>query len=80
MPTVFREKGYRFFFVMADLEEPVHIHVMKGNAIAKCWLNPVRVASSNGFTNHQLREIVEIAKEHEQQIRDSWNERLRNRY
>lgn len=79
MPTVFREKGYRFFFVMADLEEPVHIHVMRDHAIAKCWLNPARVASSKGFTNHQLREIVEIAKEHEQQIRDVWNERLRNR-
>lgn len=58
MPTVFREKGYRFFFVMADLSEPLHIHVMKEKAIAKFWFDPVRLASNKGFRDHELREIA----------------------
>jgi hypothetical protein len=29
VPTVLREKGYRFFFYMADRYEPPHIHVAK---------------------------------------------------
>ena len=65
---------------MADLGEPMHIHVMKEDAVAKCWLNPVSIASAKGFRTHELREITEIVKQHEQQIRDVWNERLRDRY
>ncbi len=80
MPTVFKEKGYRFFFVMADLAEPMHIHVVKENAIAKFWLNPVRLASSKGFRTHQLREVLDLIKDNKNIIEDAWNERLRNRY
>ena len=80
MPTVFRERGYRFFFVMADLSEPLHIHVMKEKAIAKFWFNPVRLASNKGFRDHELREIAELIMSHEDLIRSNWDERLRNRH
>lgn len=29
MPTTLREKGYKFYFVMFDLNEPLHVHVDK---------------------------------------------------
>ena len=80
MPTVFREKGYRFFYVMADLSEPLHIHVMKEKAIAKFWFDPVRLTSNKGFRGHELREIVSLIAKHEELIRSSWNERLRSRH
>lgn len=80
MPTVFREKGYRFFFVMADLVEPLHIHVMKEKAIAKYWFDPVRLASNKGFRDHELREIADLIKAHGELIRNCWNERLRSRH
>ena len=80
MPTVFREKGYRFFFVMADLSEPLHIHVMKEKAIAKYWFDPVRLASNKGFRDHELREIANLIESHEELIGRCWNERLRSRY
>ena len=80
MPTVFREKGYRFFFVMADLQEPLHIHVAKEKAIAKYWFDPVRLASNKGFRDHELREIADMIKSHEDLIRSHWDERLRSRY
>lgn len=38
-PTVFREKGYRFFFF--SREEPrMHVHVVSGDGEAKFWLEP----------------------------------------
>ena len=80
MPTVFREKGFRFFFVMADLAEPLHIHVMKEKALAKFWFDPVRLASNKGFRDHELREIADLVKGHGELIRRCWDERLRSRY
>jgi 3-methyladenine DNA glycosylase AlkD len=80
MPTIFREKGYRFFFVMADLPEPVHIHVMKEKAIAKFRFDPVRLSSNKGFKDHELREISDLVTGHEELIRSRWDERLRSRY
>ena len=76
MPTVLRVKGYRFFFVMADLGEPIHIHVMKENCIAKFWLDPVRLASSKGFKTHELNEINTIIVDNIDLIKERWNERI----
>jgi len=39
-PTVFREKGYRFFFFSRE-ETRMHIHVISGDGEAKFWLEPV---------------------------------------
>jgi len=50
VPTVFREKGHRFFFYMADQYEPPHIHVTKQDDTAKFWLThskwPSTIASA----------------------------------
>ncbi|MBN8719086.1 MAG: DUF4160 domain-containing protein [Sediminibacterium magnilacihabitans] len=40
MPTVLLENGFRFFFYSNENEEPMHIHVKRGNAIGKIWLEP----------------------------------------
>ena len=42
MPTVFRERGFRFFFYSneGNPREPMHIHVEKDNMEAKFWLYP----------------------------------------
>lgn len=45
MPTVFIQKGYRFFFFTADLDEPLHVHVEKSGVRAKFWLRPIAVAN-----------------------------------
>jgi len=49
MPTIFIQKGDRFFFYDADLAEPIHVHVSKSGKRAKFWLRPIRVATSGGF-------------------------------
>ncbi|MDH4267462.1 MAG: DUF4160 domain-containing protein [Deltaproteobacteria bacterium] len=74
MPTVLRHKGYRFFFFSLDRPEPIHIHVEKGEKYAKFWLNPISVARSHGFRDHELREIVGIIKDHLPILEEHWHE------
>lgn len=40
MPVVFRYRGCRFFFYSNEgvPKEPLHVHVQKGEAVAKFWL------------------------------------------
>jgi len=38
-PTIFREKGYRFFFFSRE-ESRMHVHVISGDGDAKFWLEP----------------------------------------
>ena len=40
MPTVLLINGYRFYFYAGDRNEPAHIHVEKGDGVAKIWLEP----------------------------------------
>ncbi len=38
-PTIFREKGYRFFFFSRE-ETRMHVHVYRADGEAKFWLEP----------------------------------------
>jgi hypothetical protein len=49
-PTVFRYKGYRFFFFSRE-EDRIHIHVIHAKGEAKIWLEPeVELQSSYGLS------------------------------
>ena len=74
MPTVFRIAGYRFSFFAADRDEQKHIHVTKGDGLAKFWLEPVEFQSSVGFTRPQLRFIERTIKDNRQKLIRDWNE------
>lgn len=60
MPTVFQWNGFEFFFFSNEgaPREPIHIHVRKSSGIAKFWLAPVSLASSEGFDARTLRELT----------------------
>jgi hypothetical protein len=74
MPTVFRERGYQFFFVSSDGGEPVHIHVTRGGHLCKIWLDSRKTAYNHGFKAHELREIARIVMAHEGLIEEKWHE------
>lgn len=77
MPTIFRHKGYRFFFYSNEgvPREPLQVHARKGSAVAKFWLEPVpEVAYSYGVAAHELRELMDVAVEHKAEIARFWNE------
>jgi len=73
-PTVFRHKGYRFFFFSRE-EERIHVHVESGKGEAKFWLEPsISIAMSYGLAERDLQEVGKIIKEKENEIRNSWKE------
>ena len=44
MPTVLRIGPCRFLFYASDGDEPIHVHVLRDDEMAKFWLQPVRLA------------------------------------
>jgi hypothetical protein len=81
MPTVFRYRGYRFFFYSneGDPLEPLHIHVIKGENVAKFWIEPeVTVSQNYGMNPSELTKLIKIVSDHEEIIREFWNEYFNN--
>ncbi|MGA8086453.1 MAG: DUF4160 domain-containing protein [Terracidiphilus sp.] len=77
MPTVFRDRGFRFFFYSNEgtPREPVHIHVERDENEAKFWVNPiVQVAYNDGHDARTLRELSGIIEVNRERIVRAWNE------
>jgi Domain of unknown function (DUF4160) len=74
MPTVLRVGPYRFFFYAGDRSEPRHVHVERDDKVAKFWLQPVRLQSSEGFSRSEIGRIDRIIDEHRDQLVEAWNE------
>jgi hypothetical protein len=77
MPIVFRYKGNRFFFYSNEGEplEPLHVHVRKGESVAKFWLEgEVGIAESYGFSSQELNDLFKIAIKNRKTIKRYWDE------
>ena len=74
MPTVAKIGPYRFFFYSNENDEPPHVHVKQGSSLAKFWLSPVELASSNRFAAHELREIERIVREWRTRFVEAWDD------
>jgi hypothetical protein len=78
-PTIFRERGYRFFFFSLE-ESRMHVHVRSGNGEAKFWLEPiVELAKNYGYTQPELRQIQGIVEGHRDELTTAWNRHFRHR-
>ena len=71
-PTVFRYKGYRFFFFSRE-EERMHVHVSCADGEAKFWLEPVVALAKNyGLSEQQLKETQKVVEEKNREITKTW--------
>jgi hypothetical protein len=78
-PSVFREKGYRFYF-LSNEEKRIHIHVTCGDGEAKFWLEPiVSLADYFGLNERRLREIQKIVEAHKNEIIKAWQKHFGQR-
>lgn len=71
-PTIFRERGYRFFFFSREETRP-HVHVYSPDGEAKFWLEPQLELARNYHLNKvQLREIETIIEGHVDELKAAW--------
>ncbi|OQW79362.1 MAG: hypothetical protein BVN32_03495 [Proteobacteria bacterium ST_bin14] len=74
MPTVLRIGGFRFYFYSHEPNEPPHIHIDRGAATIKVWLDPVEVAKSRGFRAHEIGGIVAMVEANRIMLAEAWHE------
>jgi diadenosine tetraphosphate (Ap4A) HIT family hydrolase len=73
-PTVFRAKGYRFFFFSRE-EARMHVHVVSGDGEAKFWPEPdIELSKNYKYSNKQLAEIKALVEEHENELITAWRD------
>lgn len=72
MPTVLRSGPSRCSFFPADAREPPHVHVRRDACTAKIWLGPVGVADSAGFSEIELRRVVQLVAAHQAHLLGAW--------
>lgn len=77
-PTIFRAKGFRFFFF--SREEPrIHVHVHCGGGEAKFWVEPkVELVQNYGLREKELQEARSLIEEHIDEIKTAWQTHFRD--
>ncbi len=71
-PTVFRDKGYRFYFFSRE-EKRMHVHASASKGEGKFWIEPdIQLAINSGLTKRDINNIVKIIGEKRDEIVDSW--------
>jgi len=72
-PTVFRWKGYRFFFFSREESRP-HVHVGCSDGEAKFWLEPkVELVRTHGLQPAQVAESRIMVEEKRNELLDAWH-------
>jgi hypothetical protein len=75
MPTVLTYRGIRFYFYSLEGNEPIHIHMSKGNAFGKIWIEPcLSVEYLYNFTHAEVRDIFWILEKNIPYIKTKWHE------
>ena len=71
-PTVFKWKGYRFYFFSREETRP-HVHIYCSDGEAKFWLEPTaELASNHGLSVTQLNELKTMVEDRHNDILDAW--------
>jgi hypothetical protein len=78
MPTILYIKGWRFFFYSNEGNEPLHIHIQKGDKECKYWLDidnySVEEAYSYNLNQKDKREVRKILLQNLDEIAEGWNQ------
>ncbi|MDD4892010.1 MAG: DUF4160 domain-containing protein [Phycisphaerae bacterium] len=80
MPTIYRWKGYRFFFFSNEGSppEPPHVHIRHGERRAKFWLVPeVALANAWRMNASELSDLEKIVQDKREDFERAWHEHLK---
>lgn len=73
-PTIFRFKGYRFYF-LSNEEKRMHVHIECADGEAKFWIEPiVSLATYCKMNPRKLNEVQKIVEKRKNEIIKEWKE------
>jgi len=76
-PTVFRWKGYRFFFFSRE-ERRRHVHVCCADGELKFWLEPeISLAENYGLRQGEITQLKRIVEARKDAIEKAWKDHFR---
>ncbi len=78
MPTLLLLNGFRFFFYVND-HPPKHVHIEKGEGIAKFNLYPVELVRSKRFNASEINTIRKLVLENRELFNNKWDEYFNNK-
>ena len=73
MPTLLIDGVLRFFYFSNEGNEPPHVHVEAGDAAAKFWLDPVRLAANHGLKQKDLARAKLLVEQHRTDLLERWH-------
>lgn len=72
-PTVFKEKGFRFFFFSRE-EKRIHVHINCADGEAKYWLEPeIELAKNYRLSKSQLKQTELLIEDHYNELISAWH-------
>jgi hypothetical protein len=72
MPTILRAQGFRVYFYSHEPNEPPHVHMDRGGATAKFWIENLSLGRNIGFSAHELGEAQRLVREHREDFLEAW--------
>jgi hypothetical protein len=72
-PVVLRSGKYTVV-IYTHVHTPPHVHVKRADKEARVSLNPVEIMDNWGFKPSEIRAILKIVANAQQQLLDRWNE------
>lgn len=72
-PTIFRERGYKFFFFSHE-ETRMHVHAVSEKGEAKVWMEPaIELAMAHSLNVQAQNVILKLVEAHADEIREAWH-------
>ena len=73
MPTILRADGFRLCFYSHEPGEPPRVHVDRGGATAKVWLDPVTLAGNSGFSVRAVGDVLRLVRARQVECLEAWH-------
>jgi len=73
MPTIIIGE-YKFRFYSFDIQEPPHVHVIRGDDVVKIWLQSLDVEYNHGYNKPELNKILRLTRENKERLLETWND------
>lgn len=73
MPTIHRERGYRFYFNSNENNEPAHVHIKGKGGRMKVWLASLTIDKVRNIPDHEQTKLLEIMEKKQKEFLQEWN-------